>query len=234
MARNGTDFGIQVSGHRRPVVHRPGQHAGGALPRRRSGRRTPTPTSATRRSPRPAASAASRWPRRRRSCGSSAARWPTRSSATRLMYEITLAENPAYQVPVLELPRHADRHRRRRWWCGPGSCRRSTPAWPAGSPAPARSAPGWSTRRRRSSRTRSPRSPRSPRRLSASRPSVGGMRAGFILPGGTAPKQLEQALAAEAAGWDAVVVWEAGYGVDPWVCSRPSRRGPSGSGSARS
>ena len=42
------------------------------------------------------------------------------------------------------------------------------------------------------------------------------MRAGFILPGGTAPKQLEQALAAEAAGWDAVVVWEAGYGVDPW------------------
>ena len=42
------------------------------------------------------------------------------------------------------------------------------------------------------------------------------MRAGFILPGGTSPKQLEQALAAEAAGWDAVVVWEAGYGVDPW------------------
>ena len=42
------------------------------------------------------------------------------------------------------------------------------------------------------------------------------MRAGFILPGGTSPQQLEQAVAAEAAGWDAVVVWEAGYGVDPW------------------
>ena len=54
-------------GHRRPVVHRPGQHAGRALPRRPSGRTTPTPTSATRRSPRPAASAASRWRRPRRS-----------------------------------------------------------------------------------------------------------------------------------------------------------------------
>ena len=42
------------------------------------------------------------------------------------------------------------------------------------------------------------------------------MRAGFILPGGTSPRQLEQAIAAEGAGWDAVVVWEAGYGVDPW------------------
>jgi alkanesulfonate monooxygenase SsuD/methylene tetrahydromethanopterin reductase-like flavin-dependent oxidoreductase (luciferase family) len=42
------------------------------------------------------------------------------------------------------------------------------------------------------------------------------MRAGFILPGGTAATQLEQAVAAEAAGWDAVISWETGYGVDPW------------------
>jgi alkanesulfonate monooxygenase SsuD/methylene tetrahydromethanopterin reductase-like flavin-dependent oxidoreductase (luciferase family) len=42
------------------------------------------------------------------------------------------------------------------------------------------------------------------------------MRTGFILPGGTAATQLEQAVAAEAAGWDAVISWETGYGVDPW------------------
>src|SRR5204862_561494 len=36
-------------------------------------------------------------------------------------------------------------------------------------------------------------------------------------PGGTAPQQLEQALVAEAAGWDAVFVWEGAYGVDPWA-----------------
>jgi alkanesulfonate monooxygenase SsuD/methylene tetrahydromethanopterin reductase-like flavin-dependent oxidoreductase (luciferase family) len=42
------------------------------------------------------------------------------------------------------------------------------------------------------------------------------MRTGFILPGGSATRQLEQAVAAEAAGWDAVVLWEAAYGVDPW------------------
>lgn len=43
------------------------------------------------------------------------------------------------------------------------------------------------------------------------------MRMGFILPGGTAPEQLEQALLAEQAGWDAVFVWEAAYGVDAWT-----------------
>ena len=41
-----------------------------------------------------------------------------------------------------------------------------------------------------------------------------GMRAGVVLPGGTANQQLEQAVAAEQAGWDGVFVWEAGYGVD--------------------
>lgn len=42
------------------------------------------------------------------------------------------------------------------------------------------------------------------------------MRAGFILPGGTATQQLEQAVLAEESGWDGVFVWEAAYGVDAW------------------
>src|SRR5215467_4486570 len=44
-----------------------------------------------------------------------------------------------------------------------------------------------------------------------------GMRAGVVLPGGTANQQLEQAVAAEQAGWDGVFVWEAAYGVDAWT-----------------
>src|SRR5580692_7284486 len=42
------------------------------------------------------------------------------------------------------------------------------------------------------------------------------MRSGFVLPGGTATEQLEQAVVAEQAGWDGVFVWEAAYGVDAW------------------
>src|SRR5690242_3948245 len=42
------------------------------------------------------------------------------------------------------------------------------------------------------------------------------LRFGVILPGGTAPEQLELAVQAEQAGWDGVYVWEAGYGVDAW------------------
>ncbi len=42
------------------------------------------------------------------------------------------------------------------------------------------------------------------------------MRYGIVLPGGTAPEQLEQAVLAEEAGWDGVFVWEAAYGVDAW------------------
>ena len=43
------------------------------------------------------------------------------------------------------------------------------------------------------------------------------MRYGFVLPGGPATRQLRQAEAAEAAGWDGVLVWEAAYGVDAWA-----------------
>ena len=43
------------------------------------------------------------------------------------------------------------------------------------------------------------------------------MRYGVVLPGGTAPQQLALAIAAEQAGWDGVLVWEAAYGVDAWT-----------------
>lgn len=43
------------------------------------------------------------------------------------------------------------------------------------------------------------------------------MRCGVILPGGTAPRQLELASLAEEAGWDGVFVCEATYGVDAWA-----------------
>jgi hypothetical protein len=39
---------------------------------------------------------------------------------------------------------------------------------------------------------------------------------GFVLPGGSATEQLDQAVLAEAAGWDGVFVWEGAYGVDAW------------------
>ena len=43
------------------------------------------------------------------------------------------------------------------------------------------------------------------------------MRYGFVLPGGAAPEQLQQAIIADEAGWDGVFVWEAAYGIDPWT-----------------
>jgi alkanesulfonate monooxygenase SsuD/methylene tetrahydromethanopterin reductase-like flavin-dependent oxidoreductase (luciferase family) len=54
------------------------------------------------------------------------------------------------------------------------------------------------------------------------------IRYGAILPGGTAPEQLEQAELAERSGWDGVFSWETGYGVDPWtllaaIAARTSR-----------
>src|SRR5919202_295422 len=43
------------------------------------------------------------------------------------------------------------------------------------------------------------------------------MRYGFVLSAGTAIEQLELAVLAEQAGWDAVFPYETGYGVDPWT-----------------
>ncbi|MEU4196833.1 LLM class flavin-dependent oxidoreductase [Kribbella sp. NPDC026611] len=42
------------------------------------------------------------------------------------------------------------------------------------------------------------------------------IKAGVILPGGSASTQLDQAILAEQSGWDGVFVWEGGYGVDAW------------------
>jgi len=42
------------------------------------------------------------------------------------------------------------------------------------------------------------------------------MLTGFVLPGGSATEQLEQAVLAEQSGWDGVFVWESAYGVDAW------------------
>jgi alkanesulfonate monooxygenase SsuD/methylene tetrahydromethanopterin reductase-like flavin-dependent oxidoreductase (luciferase family) len=51
---------------------------------------------------------------------------------------------------------------------------------------------------------------------------------GFVLPGGSPTEQLEQAILAEAAGWDGLFVWEGAYGVDAWsllsaIATRTSR-----------
>jgi alkanesulfonate monooxygenase SsuD/methylene tetrahydromethanopterin reductase-like flavin-dependent oxidoreductase (luciferase family) len=43
------------------------------------------------------------------------------------------------------------------------------------------------------------------------------MKMGFVLPGGPAVVQVEQAVLAEEAGWDGVFVWEAAYGIDAWA-----------------
>ena len=47
-----------------------------------------------------------------------------------------------------------------------------------------------------------------------------GVRYGFVLPGGSAVEQVELAKQAEAAGWDAVFVWEAAFGVAIEHCER--------------
>ncbi len=43
------------------------------------------------------------------------------------------------------------------------------------------------------------------------------LRFGFVLPFGDARSVGERAAAAEAAGWDAIFVWEAVWGIDAWV-----------------
>jgi alkanesulfonate monooxygenase SsuD/methylene tetrahydromethanopterin reductase-like flavin-dependent oxidoreductase (luciferase family) len=43
------------------------------------------------------------------------------------------------------------------------------------------------------------------------------MKYGFVIPGGSAPEQVELAVLADRSGWDGVFVWETGYAVDPWA-----------------
>ena len=42
------------------------------------------------------------------------------------------------------------------------------------------------------------------------------MRYGFVIPGGSAPEQLELAVLADESGWDGVFVWEGGFATEPW------------------
>ena len=68
MARNGVNFGIRLSRHRRSLVRGARESGRRPLLPRLLASPMPPPISATPRSPRPPASAASRWPPRRRSC----------------------------------------------------------------------------------------------------------------------------------------------------------------------
>ena len=86
---------------------------------------------------------------------------PDALATTRRMYEITLGENPRYQVPVLEFrgtPTGIDVTRVVRT----GILPQINTGMAGGSPAPARSAPAWSPPRSSASRRRWRRSP--PRR----------------------------------------------------------------------
>ena len=144
--------------HRRRVVHGAGPARRRPLPRRlRPRRRQPRHRRLGHHRDR-RASAASRWPRLRRSCASLAGRCRTRwlppGGCTRSRWARTRAGpcrswSSRARRPGSTCPRSA----------GPGSSRRSTPAWPARSPGSARSARASSRRRPRSSRRRSPRSP---------------------------------------------------------------------------
>ena len=161
MARNGTDFGIQVAGTGDEWFTGPAQLADGLF----LGDYGPDDAnpdigdSAITETAGIGGFAMATAPAIVRFVGGSV---PDALATTRRMHEITLGENPRWSVPVLEFQGVADRHRRAPGCAAPGSCRRSTPAWPAASPASARSAPGWSRRPPRSSRPRWPGSPSSP------------------------------------------------------------------------
>ena len=150
--------------HRRPLVHRPGEHPGRAVPRRlRPGRRQPRHRrlrdhgDLRRRRLLDGGGA-------RRSCGSSAAPCRDALATTERMYQLTLAENPAMAIPIMGFRGLADRASTSSRSPAPAGCRRSTPAWPGGWPAPARSAPGWCSRPSRCFEKALPRSPSGPRR----------------------------------------------------------------------
>ena len=131
MCRNGTDFGIRVSGHRRRVVHRPGAVPGRAVPGRvRAGRRQPGHRrlgdhrddghrrhgDGHRAGDRPVRRrlGARRAGRHRPDVRDHRGREP---GLRRARSWSSAARQPASTSPG---------------WCAPASCRRSTPGWPAG------------------------------------------------------------------------------------------------------
>jgi hypothetical protein len=148
MARNGTDFGIQVSGtgdrwFTAPALTPEGLYLGDFGPDDANpdiGDSAITETGGIGGFAMAAAPAIVRF------VGGDV---PVALATTRRMYEITLAEHPVYQVPIFDF-RGTPTGSTSPASYAPGSCRRSTPAWQVVSPAPVRSAPGWSRRRRRS------------------------------------------------------------------------------------
>ena len=150
MARNGTDFGIQVSGTGDAVVHRAGEHPEGLF----LGAFGPDDAnpdigdSAITETAGIGGMAMATAPAIVRFVGGSV---PDALATTQRMYDITVGGEPGLRAsrswssaarrPASTSPR----------WCAPACCRRSTPGWPAGWPAPVRSAPGSSRRRWRAS-----------------------------------------------------------------------------------
>ena len=162
MARNGTDFGIQVAGTGDEWFTGPAQLADGLF----LGDYGPDDAnpdigdSAITETAGIGGFAMATAPAIVRLVGGSV---PDALATTRRMHEITLGENPRWSVPVLEFQGTPDRHRRH-----PGVPHRHPAAdqhrhGRQASPASARSAPGWSPRRPRSSRRRWPGSPSWPR-----------------------------------------------------------------------
>lgn len=149
MARNGTDFGIQVSGTGNQWFTGPAQVAEGLF----LGDYGPDDAnpdigdSAITETAGIGGFAMATAPAIVRLVGGTV---PDALATTRRMHEITLGENPAGRYPCWS-SRACPPGSTSRWSAVPESCRRSTPAWPAPSPAPVRSALASSRRRPRSS-----------------------------------------------------------------------------------
>ena len=147
MSRNGTDFGIRVSGLGDRWFTAPSRcRTGSTFPAIRA--RTPTPTWATPRSWRPSGSAALRWRRRPRSSDSSARARRRRQAISRARWARSRsARIREWTIPALDfagVPTGIDV----RLVVETGTrARPSTPASRIASPASARSAPAWCGRR---------------------------------------------------------------------------------------
>ena len=150
MARNGTDFGIQVSGTGDEWFTGPAQLADG-LYLGDFGPDDANPDigdSAITETAGIGGFAMATAPAIVRLVGGSV---PDALATTRRMHEITLGENPRWSVPGAGVPGHAHRHRRHQGLPHRHPAPDQHRAWPAASRASARSAPAWSLPRPRSS-----------------------------------------------------------------------------------
>ncbi len=152
MARNGTEFGIRVSGLGDRWFTGPCREPVRALLLGLRPPRTPTRTWGTARSPRRPASAPSRWPAAPAIVQFVGGTPADALAYTRRMYEITLGESEAYRLPTLDFRGTPTGIDVRLVLADGDPARRSTRASPTASPGSARSAPGSSTRPWRASR----------------------------------------------------------------------------------